>query len=162
MSDGKRPVRRHLDHDVPHWVSEDALFFITVNCKERGESQLTKPDAATTLLDAARFYHESRRWHVVLFLLMPDHWHAILGFPREAVMKDLFRSWKRYTARSLEIEWQDGFFDHRLRNEGEVTEKHHYIRHNPVRRGLCVGPEDWPHQLRWTSRGLVEGWLRVR
>jgi REP element-mobilizing transposase RayT len=88
---------------------------------------------------------------------MPDHFHAILSFPSDVVMADLFKHWKRYTARQLGIDWQDGFFDHRLRNAQEENAKHHYIRHNPVRKNLCERPEDWPHQLRWSSGGLVIG-----
>jgi REP element-mobilizing transposase RayT len=128
-----------------------------VNCAERGREQLTLTQTAMALLDAARFYHDQRKWHIALWLLMPDHFHAILGFPRDVVMADLFKHWKRYTARQLGIDWQDGFFDHRLRNAQEENAKHHYIRHNPVRKNLCERPEDWPHQLRWSSGGLVIG-----
>jgi REP element-mobilizing transposase RayT len=157
MSDGDRPVRRRLFHDVPHWVEDGALFFITVNCTERGRLQLTQPPVATGLLDVARFYHDSGRWHLELFVLMPDHLHAIVGFPRGVAMTDVFKAWKRYAAQQFGIEWQVGFFDHRLRNDAEVTEKHDYIRQNPVRKRLCQRPEEWPHQLRWTSKGLVAG-----
>lgn len=157
MPDDAPPQRNHLHHDVPHWVEDGALFFITVNCAERGRTQLTLPHTATALMDAARFFHDQHKWHIVLFLLMPDHWHAIMGFPRDAVMADLFKHWKRFTAQKPGIQWQDGFFDHRLHNEQEATEKRHYIRHNPVRKQLCATPEDWTHQMRWTSSGLVAG-----
>lgn len=151
------PSRKRLHHDVPHWIEDGSLFFITVNCAERGREQLTLTQTAMALLDAARFYHDQRKWHIALWLLMPDHFHAILGFPRDVVMADLFKHCKRYTARQLGIDWQDGFFDHRLRNAQEENAKHHYIRHNPVRKHLCERPEDWPHQLRWSSGGLVIG-----
>lgn len=157
MPDDDLPNRKRLHHDVPHWVEDGSLFFITVNCAERGREQLTLPQTSSTLLDAARFYHDQRKWHITLCLLMPDHFHAILSFPRDAVMAELFKHWKRYTARQLGIDWQDGVFDHRLRNAQEEDAKHHYIRHNPVRKNLCERPEDWPHQLRWSSGGLVIG-----
>ncbi len=151
------PNRKRLHHDVPHWVEDGSLFFITVNCAERGREQLTLTQTAVALLDAARFYHDQRKWYITLWLLMPDHFHAILSFPRDVVMADLFKHWKRYTARQLGIDWQDGFFDHRMRNAQEENAKHHYIRHNPVRKNLCERPEDWPHQIRWSSGGLVIG-----
>ncbi len=157
MPDADLPNRQRLHHDVPHWVADGSPFFITVNCAERGREQLTLPETAAGLLDAARFYHDQHKWHLTLMLLMPDHFHAILSFPRTAAMADLFKHWKRYTARTLGIEWQDGFFDHRLRNDQEENAKHHYIRHNPVRQNLCATPDDWPHQMRWTSSGLVIG-----
>ena len=157
MPDDELPDRKRLHHDVPHWVEDGAPFFITVNCAERGREQLTQLSTSAALLEAARFYHDRHQWHITLMLLMPDHFHAILSFPRGAVMADLFKSWKRYTARELGIVWQDGFFDHRLRNDQEENAKHHYIRHNPVRKNLCARPEDWPHQMHWTSNGLLMG-----
>jgi REP element-mobilizing transposase RayT len=152
-----RSTRKHLHHDVPQWVEEGALFFITVNCKERGGTQLTLPEIATGLLEAARFYHDRRKWQVPLFLLMPDHWHAILAFPGAVVMADALRDWKRFTSRQFGIAWQDGFFDHRLRDAKEAQAKHDYIRHNPVRQGLCPRTEDWPHQARATQDGCEIG-----
>jgi putative transposase len=43
--------------------------------------------------------------------------------------------------------WQPRYFDHNVRNqEGFVTQLR-YIHRNPVKRGLCAAPEDWP----WSS-----------
>ena len=151
------PQRRRLDHDVPHWVEDGSLFFITVNCATRGTAQLTPPDTAAALMQAARFYHDQRKWHIALWLLMPDHWHALLGFPRDARMHDLLKAWKRYTTRTCGIDWQDGFFDHRLRTAAEENAKHHYIRPNPVRQNLCAHPDEWPHQMHWDGHKLVLG-----
>jgi REP element-mobilizing transposase RayT len=155
--DDPLPQRRRLHHDVPHWVEDGALYFITINCAARGSTQLTAEDTADTLLDAARFYHEQGRWHITLWLLMPDHLHAILGFPRGVAMAETFKAWKRFTARQCGVVWQDGFFDHRLRDAQEENAKYHYVRHNPVRQHLCARPEDWPHQWRWNGRELVRG-----
>ncbi|WP_395735247.1 REP-associated tyrosine transposase [Prosthecobacter sp.] len=158
MQGADRPDRKKLHHDVPHWVEDGSLFFITVNCSQRGSEQLTLPAVADGLLDAARFYHDQRKWHITLWLLMPDHLHALLSFPRQVVMEDVFQNWKRYTARQFGIVWQDGFFDHRLRDGHEENAKHHYIRQNPVRKGLCARPEEWPHQLRSSRAGsLIRG-----
>ena len=41
--------------------------------------------------------------------------------------------------------WQDGFFDHLLRNGESYGEKWNYVRMNPVRAGLVAHPEDWPY-----------------
>ena len=42
-------------------------------------------------------------------------------------------------------EWQEGFFDHRLRHDESLEEKTYYIRMNPVRAGLIEKPETWPY-----------------
>jgi len=41
------------------------------------------------------------------------------------------------------VEWQQDFFDHRLRNHHQLQEKMEYILMNPVRKGLCERMEDW-------------------
>lgn len=81
-----------------------------------------KPELASRLLDAARRYHELGRWWCELLLLMPDHLHAIAAFPSEPGMSEVLRNWKRGTARFQHVQWQDGYFDHRLRTEKEARE----------------------------------------
>jgi REP element-mobilizing transposase RayT len=96
------------------------------------------------LLDSVRKYHEAGRWWCHLFLLMPDHLHALLSVPRATGMSATVRLWKSYHARINQVRWQDGYFDHRIRNTQELDEKDHYIRQNPVVKGLCGTPGDWP------------------
>jgi putative transposase len=78
---------------------------------------------------------------------MPDHVHALLSFPLMESMSSVISDWKRFHARNNEIEWQEGYFDHRLRDDerGEqLSMKIDYIRQNPVVAGLCANVEDWP------------------
>ena len=76
---------------------------------------------------------------------MPDHLHALMVFPRESSMRKTIGFWKAHHARKNGIVWQDGFFDHRIRNDAGFFEKAAYIRNNPVRANLVEKPEDWPH-----------------
>lgn len=80
-----------------------------------------------------------------MFLLMPDHLHAIMAVPRVDGLSEAIRSWKRLTARTHGIRWQRNFFDHRLRSREALETKARYIRENPVRAGLVDCAEDWPH-----------------
>jgi hypothetical protein len=87
------------------------------------------------------------RWHMTLFLLMPDHLHALLSFAREKSMSELIRGGKRFHVRVNHVIWQEGYFDHRLRADERGTQlsaKLNYIRQNPVMAGLCARAEDWP------------------
>ena len=92
-----------------------------------------------------RRYQELQRWHISLWLFMPDHIHALLSVQHDDDLKALISDWKRFTAREAHICWHKGFFDHRLRGHESLEEKAHYIRMNPVRQGLVARPEDWPH-----------------
>jgi REP-associated tyrosine transposase len=108
LIDPARQTRKWLCHERPAWVSVDAVFFVTINCRVRGENQLCLPQIGKSLLKSARFYHR-KRWWIHVWLLMPDHVHALLSFSQVESMTNVIASWKRYTARSLRIEWQDGF-----------------------------------------------------
>jgi len=43
--------------------------------------------------------------------------------------------------------WQKRYYDFNIRNYPEFVEKERCIHRNPVKRGLCQCPEDWP----WSS-----------
>ena len=139
------PQRIWLHHAPPGWAT-DSTYFITLCCQTRGPDQLCLASASTKLLAAVRHYHEQQRWHVSLWLLMPDHLHALVSCPRNEALARVVATWKRFTAREAGIVWQKGFFDHRLRRDESFEEKAYYIRMNPVRKGLVAQPEAWPHQ----------------
>jgi hypothetical protein len=93
------------------------------------------------LLNSARFYEAKQRWHITLFLLMPDHLHALLSFASDQSISKIVGHWKHFQSRKHGIIWQEGYFDHRLRDDerGEqLSAKMNYIRHNPVAAGLCT------------------------
>ena len=130
---------------TPGWVKEGALFHVRVRIAPECAMALTAPDLASKLLKSAVDYHIQSRWWCELFLLMPDHLHALLAFPRDPGMAVVVRNWKRGAARMQGVRWQDNFFDHRIRSKAEAQEKWLYIRLNPVVKGLCVKMEDWPY-----------------
>ncbi len=146
------PTRQRLPHQVPQWVPDGSFFFITINCEPRGKNHLCRADVGTDILNAAAFNHEKLIWHCRFLLLMPDHLHAIIAFPPTLGLKTTITNWKKYLARTNGIPWQRDFFDHRLRNREEETEKQSYILMNPVRKGLCERAEDWPWIYRPADR----------
>ena len=143
-----RGFPRRLHHDIPAWVEDGAPFHIRIGLdREIRQRLLTDSLLAQTILDSARLYKKRERWHVTLFLLMPDHLHALLSFHPDKPMSEIIRSWKRFHARQHDIIWQEGYFDHRLRDDerGEqLSAKTNYIRQNPVAAGLCQEAADWP------------------
>jgi putative transposase len=43
--------------------------------------------------------------------------------------------------------WQSRYYDRNVSDHEEFVEKLRYIHRNPVKRGLCAQPEEWP----WSS-----------
>ena len=139
------PERKILPHATPPWVDESAIFFITINCLDRSGAPLLEDNRPAQLWNGARLRMEQGLWWPRLLLLMPDHLHLMASFPRMHDMRTVIRDWKHWTAHALGIRWQRGFFDHRICQGSEYEEKAHYIRQNPVRKGLVVLAEAWPH-----------------
>src|SRR5262245_16051889 len=82
---------------------------------------------------------------------MPDHLHALVeglaerfGFPavRLDVQQRCGYRWRQAGWSSL---WQEGYYDHVLRDGEDIAGIVAYILNNPVRAGLCGRPEDYPH-----------------
>jgi putative transposase len=136
-----------LHHTVPSWVEYGAVFHIRIRLdREVHQRSLTDKTLGPLLLESARFYQTKQRWYITIFLLMPDHVHAILAFPGNADMSATIGDWKHYHTRVNKISWQEGFFDHRLRDDElgqQLAAKIDYIRNNPVAAGLCDKVADW-------------------
>ena len=136
-----------MNHTAPVRVNvpPDAFYFITICAADRTGTPFV--DAASAILDAARFYHIRENWFLRLLLVMPDHLHMLVHFPPGIAMANVIRNFKRYLAKTSGLGFQDDFFDTRIRNEAHFAEKWDYIVKNPVSRRLVEKPEDWPHRI---------------
>ncbi len=150
------PTRKTLPHDIPAWVAKGSLYFITICTHPRGKNQLANDDSACAIFDSVEFNLQRGLWWPHLFLLMPDHLHALMSFESETGMRRSIQNWKHYISRSTGVEWQRDFFDHRLRSGESYDQKAAYIRANPVRAGLVEEADDWPYVREWQDRIAFE------
>ncbi len=152
-----RVLRKRLDHTTHFAGRFGAIYFITVCCDRRGSNQLCNEETSRTLFDTARIYHERGRWNLTLLLLMPDHWHGLVGVDGRDSLSQLIRDYKRITAKIAGIRWQRNFFDHRLRHDESLAAKFAYICQNPICAGLISGERNWPYVL-IPDRANVSSW----
>lgn len=141
--------RKWLGHAIPSWVDlKGEVYFITVCCKTRGSDILIQSRTANSILESVEFRKHRHTWYPFIFLIMPDHVHSIFRFgPNSGGMEVEIRNWKSWIAKSLKIKWQNGFFDHRIRDENSFSEKYEYILQNPVRAGLVTHSTDWKWKI---------------
>lgn len=153
MSHDEMPKRkaRRRSHVPPSWVSSDAVFFITINCQERGKKELTAGERPAAILESVLHLVKENKWWPELVLLMPDHLHMLVSFPFETGNSPAptIEQWKRFLARTSESRWQRDFFDHRIRNPADHEDKRAYILKNPERAGLVEKNGEWPFV--WTE-----------
>ena len=142
-----RRIRKRLSHDVPLWIDPSKeYYFVTVCCEQRGRNLFAHAIIAYPLLETIKHRHALGIWYAHLGLIMPDHVHLILSFPDiDKREQTIISKWKEWTAKTLRIDWQRDFFEHRLRTEQSFREKADYILANPVRAGLVDKIEDWPY-----------------
>jgi putative transposase len=98
---------------------------------------------------------------------MPEHVHLLLSEPEVATLAKAIQLLKTCVAIQASKEgkrskgstpfWQARYFDHNVRNHAGFVTQLRYIHRNPVKRGLCPAPEEWPwSSLRAWAQGEVE------
>jgi REP element-mobilizing transposase RayT len=136
--------RKQLAHNPPTFVDTAvAIFFVTICAKERHSGPLTQSGTAQQLLGSLVSPEIQQSWFIDLALIMPDHVHLLV---RTEMLASRVANWKQWTARRFQVQWQRGFFDHRIRTEESLLQKRDYILNNPVRAGLVGVAGEWPYQ----------------
>ena len=101
---------------------------------------------------AAQFLSTATDWDVeiIAYCFMPDHLHALVeGMMEQANSRKCADAFRRISgfyfnqARGSRL-WQEGYFDHVLREEETTIAVARYIVLNPVRAGLCADASDYP------------------
>ena len=134
-------------------------YFLTI-CTDRREACFKeKPEAVWITKHITQFF-EGRQFAVIAFCVMPDHVHLLLeGLTDDADLKAVMHDWKLRTGfewkqRTGRRLWQEGFYDHVLREDDSIVAIVRYILNNPHRAGLVV--EGMPYEFAGSSRYTEE------
>jgi putative transposase len=132
--------------------NSDRIFFVTVNLRrtmppfEEGEYPL--------LISALEGARGRLGFLLCGYVLMPDHWHALIWTGYPLTISQVIHDVKKVSARWLHQRrgtegplWQHQFWDRLVRHAKEFNQRLTYMHLNPVRKGLVARPEDW----RWSS-----------
>ena len=126
------------------------LYFVTFCTHDRRRILAIDPVFDAFVAFAVRAAERSIA--VGRFVIMPDHVHLFVRLNLEMRLGPWIASLKQTLARvgghvrSGGRIWQEGFFDHVLRNDESYGRKWEYVRQNPVRAGLVADSDDWPFQ----------------
>jgi putative transposase len=141
------------------------IFFVTVNL--RRSLPFLREEALPLVVEALA---ESRRRMEFLlcgYVVLPDHWHALIRPPPPRTISRAVQSVKWQAASLLNRKrgrrgtvWQHQSWDRFGRNDEEFNERLEYMHLNPVGKGLVRHPEDWrwsSYSNFWLDRAKVEG-----
>jgi len=162
----EHPQRKTPAHlPVRESFNKVIIVFLTV-CTDKKRTILARSDIHDLLRTV---WTHADHWRVGRYVIMPDHIHLFCSPGRldslpltrwvQFWKSAASRQWPRNLdatkrvppnnggPRSVVAEvWQKSYWDTQLRKGGSYSEKWEYVRHNPVRAGLCPSPDDWPFQ----------------
>ena len=142
---GRRPLRLDRVFDTR------PLYFVTFCTYDRVPCLARDEVHAAFVLFARRAERESDI-AVGRYVIMPDHVHLFVRGGLGFILGRWIGLLKQVLAKASNLSdarkrvWQEGFFDHLLRNDESYAQKWEYVRQNPVRAGLAESAEDWPYQ----------------
>jgi REP-associated tyrosine transposase len=138
-------------------------YFLTI-CVERRRKSF-----ADTLLAqwvSTKFVHCAgvHDMGVVAYCVMPDHLHGLVeGLEQSSDCRRFVASFKQHTGyeyRRVAAQplWQEGYYDHVLRDDESLPAIAAYILNNPLRAGLCTSIGEYPHMGsdRYTIADLID------
>ncbi len=138
-------------------------YFITVCTRDRAK-YFTDSGAIALVVGV---FIEAARAHamiIVAYCVMPDHIHLLVdgahdgadlqAFMTLAKQRAGFQFKRRYGQRL----WQEGYYEHVLRDEERTEEVVFYIIANPIRKGLVENVLDYPHwgSTRYSREELLQ------
>ena len=114
-ADGREEANKDLRRQVERYLDKGA-----------GECHLRRPEVATMVADALKFFHE-KQYVLDEWVVMPNHVHLILWPMPNETLSAILQSRKRHTARQAnlilgrtgETFWQSESYDHWIRNDAE-------------------------------------------
>jgi REP element-mobilizing transposase RayT len=142
-----------------------------------------RPEFARLFLETLCFYRNKSGLRIFGYVVMPDHYHLLLGFQPNMRVSDFLRDFKSYVGKQIVEQlktqaatnllerfrlqqprtrrrdpsyavFQPDNDDRVLYSERFFRQKLNYIHNNPVRKGLVVSAVDYP----WSScRSHVNG-----
>ena len=147
---------------LPHFCLENQSYFITTTTEGR-KPVFTNAEDALILWNVINNQRERGRFHLLGFVIMPDHLHLLI-IPREVInISFIMQEIKKGSARLINESkgrrgklWMSEYYDHVIRNENDLMEKVRYIHYNPVKRGLVQNEEGYPFS---SANPKYEGFL---
>jgi len=117
------------------------VYFITKCIDRETKIDLTHPSIATIVCDSILHQKRSGIWHLLTFVIMPDHLHLLVALGEKSDLSKSMANFSKFPARKIQqmfpsnsgLLWQSGFYDRQVRRSVEkCPELTTYIHLNPV------------------------------
>lgn len=120
-------------------------------CCAPGRAPFVDENLASIAVECLLGQRHKSNCDVVVYCVMPDHVHLVVTPMVDGASSlqyiDRFKGWASYEAGRAGWTgylWQRRSYDHVLRRDEDLEQIAAYILANPMRRGLCAEPEEYP------------------
>ena len=127
-------------------------YFITKCVRDTVSRPLAGEDCALRLVSSLIWARDHRWLRILGFVVMPDHYHALIAVRTARRLADVMASMDKFTARQINdllgrrgSFWQDGFYEHMLRDRADYDAILAYVHNNPVEAGLAAAADVWQY-----------------
>ena len=126
-----------------------SAYFITASTFQK-ESIFQSHRMADLFVKVLFAYRDQKKYLLHEFVIMPDHFHLLISpaLSLERAMQFIKGGFSYRAKKDLgfggEI-WEKSFYDRRVRDVEDYFACRHYIRQNPVKRGLTPAAEEYPY-----------------
>jgi len=154
------PFKRKNIRLRPENYRGQQLYFLTL-CFHNRSRFGANPRVARWLIERMQIHAAKNALLIHAYCVMPDHTHLLAhGAQRDSDLLAFVESFKQDTAFRFEQKtgrrlWQFKYYDHivwKPENAGRIA---WYIWMNPVRKGLCAAPQDYPFSGSFTDSGTA-------
>src|ERR1700681_670520 len=124
------------------------LHFLTFSCA-RKRPLLGTSEAKDTFLRILEETRAKHNFHVLGYVVMPNHVHLLLTEPKEIKLSISIQVLKQRFSRTRPEDhvWEPRYYDFNVYTERKRVEKLRYIHRNPVSQNLVAEPHLW----QWSS-----------
>lgn len=150
-------TRKNIRLFASRYLGRNEYFFTL--CFENRRRYGANRRVAEWLISSLRKHALAWRFHIHAYCIMPDHVHILASGAADGSNAMAFiESFKQATARTFTQRtnrrlWQFKYYDHILRNRDSADRVCWYIWMNPVRKGVCAVPSEYPYLGSFTEIG---------
>lgn len=136
------------------------IYFLTICCDKR-HAAFTRESVGAWLVKWLTRCAARHAYSVHAYCVMPDHLHILAeGTCATCHVPKFISEFKQRTGRPYQQKlgrrlWQPRYYDHVLRRAEDIETVAWYIWANPIRKGLCAAPQNYP-----LSGSLTSDWKK--
>lgn len=148
--DENSPVQTHQNKDI-----QKKMHKLIDEYEDNGSGQCFLRDKRIAeIMESTLFHYEGRYYHLVRWVIMPNHVHVMIGLKPGVKLSTIVQKWKSYTAHAANTLlgrkgdfWMPEYYDRYIRDHKHMVKAIAYIDANPVKAGLAKSPAVY----RWSS-----------